>query len=493
MVMPTSSFWNNNQLANAILNQTFNETRLIDMATRITAAWYFLGQDAPDYPPLGVGMPRSLDAPHTFVNARDPLANQSLLQQAIEGHVLLKNTGSLPLKKPRVLSLFGYDAYAPTFNPPSRTQVAPPIENYVNVFLQQYSQMNVSQEVLSNFTDNLPLPNYPETVLGTLIVGGGSGANTPAYISAPYDALQEQAIQDGTQLFWDFSSYEPAVVGSSEGCLVFINEYSTEGRDRWNLADPSSDQLVQSVASQCNNTMVVIHNVGIRVVDAWIDNPNITAVIFAHLPGQDSGRSLVQLLYGEVSPSGRLPYTVAKQASDYGNLLGPCVDNSTSPQCDFTEGVNIDYRDFLARDITPRYEFGYGLTYSSFSYSGLSINLSGISASSNATAVGVGGQSSLFDIVGTVSATITNAGSVAAAEAAQMYLQLSGVKTRALRGFQKPLIDPGASAQVIFNLRRKDISTWSATQQRWVVPSGTSQVFVGKSVLDTPLTSSFTT
>ena len=493
MAMPSSSYWNDNQLANSVVNGTLNDTRLTDMATRIVAAWYQIGEDAPDYPPLGIGIPANLDTPHTFVNARDPAAQPNLLQQAMEGHVLVKNTGVLPLQKPKVISLFGYDAYATTVNPPGGNPIPPPLESYVNTFLQEYSQtVNISQDILTNFTDNLPIPNYPETVPGTLIVGGGSGANNPAYISAPYDAFQDRAYQDGTEIFWDFSSYSPSVVGSSEACLVFVNEYSTEGRDRWSLADPSSDQLVTNVASQCNNTMVIIHNVGARLVDAWIDNPNITAVMYAHLPGQDAGRSLIQLLYGEVSPSGRLPYTVAKQASDYRSLLGPCVDNSTSPQCEFTEGVNIDYRDFLARNVTPRYEFGYGLTYTNFSYSALSINVAATNASSNNTAVGVGGQMSLFESVGSISATVTNTGTVSAAEVAQLYLQSpKGNQTRALRGFQKQTIDAGASAQFTFNLRRKDVSYWDVVLQQWVVASGTFQVYVGKSVLDTPLTGTF--
>lgn len=121
----------------------------------------------------------------------------------------------------------------------------------------------------------------------------------------------------------------------SDACLVFLNEFSSEGWDRTSLADEESDDLVLNVASQCANTMVFIHNAGIRLVDAWIEHPNVTAVIFAHLPGQDAGRALISLIYGDVSPSGRLPYTVAKSASDYGSLLGPCPGsiNNTSPQC----------------------------------------------------------------------------------------------------------------------------------------------------------------
>lgn len=103
-------------------------------------------------------------------------------------------------------------------------------------------------------------------------------------------------------------------------------------------------------ASQCNHTMVIINNVGVRLVDAWIEHINITAVIFGHLPGQDSGRVLVELMYGRQSFSGRLPYTVAKQESDYGDMPDPVVPSEKTPyypQINFTEGVYIDYKPFL--------------------------------------------------------------------------------------------------------------------------------------------------
>lgn len=278
------------------------------------------------------------------------------------------------------------------------------------------------------------------------------------------------------------------------------------------------DTLVRTVAATCNNTIVIIHNAGIRLVDAWIENPNVTAVLYAHLPGQDASRALVQILYGDVSPSGRLPYTVAKTSSDYGNLLGPCqAGSSSSPQCDFTESINVDYRSFLARNITPRFEFGFGLTYSSFEYSNLQVNINATATqnstvtpvytngttdfNSNNTAVDIGGLQSLFASVGTVSATVKNTGKVAAAEVAQLYLKInttsyyntSNPTTRVLRGFQKVTIAPNTTEQVTFNLRQKDVSYWDVVRQAWVIPSGTFLAYVGRSVTDLPLNGTFTT
>lgn len=453
-------------------------------------------------------MPPDLLQPHTCVDAKDPAAKSSLLEQAIQGHVLVKNTnGALPLKMPTQLSIFGYDATTMSSFTPGPVNVD---GISANLFQVNWGAINIQTYQLAEIASNNAVTNAPETAQGTLIVGGGSGSNTPAYINSPYDALQAQAYEDGTSIFYDFASTDPNVAAGSDACLVFINEFASESWDRPGLADPDSDELVNNVASKCDNTIVVIHNAGIRLVDAWIDNPNVTAVIFGH-PGQDAGRAIVQILYGGVSPSGRIPYTVAKSADDYGDLLGPCEDPGTlSPQCDFNEGVNIDYRSFLGREIIPRYEFGYGVTYSSFSYSNLVVSVNA-TATDNKTIsapvytngttdqnsknpdVGIGGLLSLFESVGTIQATIANTGEVAAAEVAQLYLQTPSMTTRALRGFQKVLVQPGETAQVTFNLRRKDVSSWDSKKQAWVVPRGTFDVFVGKSVLDTQLSGSFTT
>ena len=120
MVMPQGAeFWGGN-LSQAVTNGSVPESRLDDMATRIMAAWYHLGQDsATDFPPIGSGLVRSYLRPHPLVEARVPEAKPVLLQAAIEGHVLVKNSNNaLPLRSPKILSLFGYDAVVPEYNSP---------------------------------------------------------------------------------------------------------------------------------------------------------------------------------------------------------------------------------------------------------------------------------------------------------------------------------------------------------------------------------------
>ena len=492
MVMPSSEYWMDGNLTLMVSNGSLAQSRLDDMVTRILASWYKYGQlDDPGY-----GMPLDLLQPHDFVDGRDPAAADSILQGAVEGHVLVKNLdGALPLSKPRILSLYGYDAVALTQNAPTPPGL-PTKWAFGLAGVQEipgYGAFNDTYmwEIFASSKEwDVPVPAI--SVNGTLITGGGSGAVTPAYIDAPFDAFQRQARFDGTFLHWDFYNTDPEVNGATDACIVFINAEASEGWDRPNLADAYSDRLVENVASKCSNTHVVIHNAGIRLVDAWIDNPNITSVIYAHLPGQDSGQALIDIMYGKQSPSGRLPYTVAKKALDNGPTLDPIVPDNTSQwhtQDNHTEGVFIDYRRFLAQNITPRFEFGYGLTYSSFTYSNLQTQLlaNASSISGYSGEVLEGGDTSLWQPIASVSCTITNTGDVASAEVAQLYIQRPGGPSRELRGFDKRLLAPGAAYTATFEVTKRDMSTWDVTSQRWTLQSGNYDLFVGKSVLDIQL------
>ena len=496
MAMPDSPYWSAGNLTQAVANGSVAQSRLDDMATRILASWYKL---APLKDP-GHGFAFNLTGPHPIVDARDPAAKPTIFQGAVEGHVLVKNVNNaLPLKKPKFLSVFGYDAVAQAVNSKGTGSGFDFWQFGLSNTLafangSVFSPSVLSPLFLSSLASNETGPSI--ALNGTLISGSGSGATTPAYIDAPYDAILRQAYEDDTFLAWDFYSQNPPVNKASEACLVFINELASEGWDRAGLADQYSDELVLNVAAQCSNTIVVLHNAGVRLVDRFIDNPNITAVIYAHLPGQDSGRALVEVMWGKQSPSGRLPYTVAKTESDYGQTLSPAMPSESTPyysQDNFTEGLYIDYKHFIAQNITPRFEFGYGLTYTTFDYSGLEIELTDASTSlyppgtQTEGTVPSGGIASLWDVIATVNATITNSGNYKAAEVAQLYVEIPTGPGRVLRGFEKELLAPGASATVTFPLTRRDLSSWDIVSQSWVLQSGSYPVHVGKSVLDIQL------
>ena len=114
---------------------------------------------------------------------------------------------------------------------------------------------------------------------------------------------------------------------------------------------------MKAVAAVNKNTIVVVHSTGPILLEDFVDIPNVKAIVWAGLPGQEAGNALTDVLYGDVSPSGRLPYTIARAAKDYGTTIQANVDN-------FSEGLFIDYRNLDKNGHTPRYEFGFGLSMS---------------------------------------------------------------------------------------------------------------------------------
>ncbi|KAI0129136.1 glycoside hydrolase superfamily [Xylariales sp. AK1849] len=274
---------------------------------------------------------------------------------------------------------------------------------------------------------------------------------------------------------------------NSAVCLVFLNSDSGEGGDRSELVNTDQDTMVTSVADNCNNTIVVINTAGPRLLDAWIEHDNVTAVVYGGLLGEQSGNAIADVLYGAVNPSGRLTYTLPKNESDYPSGFNVCE----SSECDYDEGVYIDYRYFDAENITVRYPFGYGLSYTNFTYSSdvtASVTNTTSLASGYATgAMGLGGPEDLWDEVVTVSTSVSNTGSLDGAEVAQLYVTFpdeAEQPIRVLRGFEKVAATVGESADVTFTLRKRDLSYWDTTAQKWAVASGDYTLAVGASSRD---------
>ncbi|KAF1961768.1 glycoside hydrolase [Byssothecium circinans] len=462
IVMPDGGFWGRN-LTQAVNNGSVSADRISDMATRILATWYQLGQNQ-NYPEIGV---YSNFQKHVPIEVQGDHA--SLIREiGSAGTVLVKNVNNtLPLNNPKFLSVYGYDA----------TIKGNPWQNP--------ARFGGGYEV--NFGWN--------TLNGTLISGGGSGTSTPSYVISPFHAISERIAKNRGTLRWDFDSenpYPPYV--NSEACLVFINAYASESFDRTSLTDEFSDNLVQNVAANCSNTVIVIHSTGIRTVDAWIENPNVTAVLFAGLPGQESGNALVDILYGDVAPSGKLPYTIAKKESDYGSVLNSSVSFAAFPQDNFTEGRYIDYRAFDRDGIEPRFEFGFGLTYTTFNFSALQLETDKLSLPAYpdpSVPIIQGGHPALWDPVLVVNASISNTGSVAASEIAQLYLGIPDSPARQLRGFERVRLEPGETKTAAFELTRRDLSVWDVRAQGWRVQAGRYGVWVGASSRDLRLEGGF--
>lgn len=436
-------------LQQAVGSGSVSQDRVDDMVTRILASWYFYGQDQ-DYPPININA--NVQGEH----------KDNVRAMARDGIVLLKNDDNiLPLQAPGKLALVGSAAAA-------------------------------GNHASNNCADR----GCNEGALG---MGWGSGTADYPYFVAPEDAITERAQADGTQVSTsasDSTGNVGSVVSGADAAIVFITADSGEGYitvennvgDRVNL-DPwhNGNQLVEAVAGAADNVIVVVHSVGPLILESVLSNPSVKAIVWAGLPSQENGNALVDVLYGDVSPSGKLPYTIAKAESDYGTQVVQGND-------DFSEGLFVDYRHFDAEEIEPQYEFGFGLSYTTFAYSDIAAE--GAPSSGPATGdIIPGGRADLWETVATVTATVTNSGETQGAEVAQLYVgypESANTPPRQLRGFVKLPLDAGESAAATFELRRRDLSVWDVASQEWTVPTGEFNITVGASSRDLRLSTILT-
>lgn len=175
-----------------------------------------------------------------------------------------------------------------------------------------------------------------------------------------------------------------ATMAAGDIAIVFLSSDSGENQStvEGNNGDRSSDglkawhkgdELVKAAAAKYSTVIVVVHTVGPIVVDEWIDLPSVKGLLFAHLPGQEAGDSLTDILFGEYSPSGHLPYSIPKSESDYPSSLSIVGFEAFQVQDTFSEELYIDYRYLNKQKIIPRYAFGHGLSYTTFSHTKLSL------------------------------------------------------------------------------------------------------------------------
>jgi len=281
-----------------------------------------------------------------------------------------------------------------------------------------------------------------------------------------------------------------------------LKVWAEEGADRTSLdPDWNGNDVVESVASWCSNVVVVTHSSGITNLP-FADHENVTAIVAAHYPGQESGNAIVDVLYGAVNPSAKLPYTIALEKDDYNALPTTSVlsNDTYAWQAWFDEKLEIDYRYFDAQNMSVRYEFGFGLSYTTFSVSDLTVSkttTANITAIPPVNAVLPGGNPALWETLYTVTVILENTGSVPGAEVPQLYISLpssapAGTPPKQLRGFEKVYLEVDQRVVVSFPLTRRDISYWDTYSQDWIIPTGTFGLSVGFSSRDIKLTASLT-
>jgi beta-glucosidase len=250
-----------------------------------------------------------------------------------------------------------------------------------------------------------------------------------------------------------------------------------EGADRTFELPPAQDELIRQVAAANKNAIVVVTSGGAVDMKAWLGH--VPALFESWYAGQAQGTALVQLLFGDYSPSGKLPVTFERSWED-----NPAHDNyypkAGEKRTEYKEGLFVGYRHFDKAAVKPQFPFGYGLSYTTFAYKNLSLTPTSASA----------------DQPVTVSFDVTNTGHRAGAEVAEVYVgePHSSIPRpiKELKGFMKVQLDAGETRRVSVPLDRRAFAYYDVKNHDWTVDAGAFNVYVGSSSARIELTDKMT-
>lgn len=253
----------------------------------------------------------------------------------------------------------------------------------------------------------------------------------------------------------------------AKAAIVFASDVTSEGMDRSSLALPGDqDRLIKAVAAVNRRTIVVLHTAG-PVLMPWL--PRVAGLLEAWYPGQQSGTAIAATLFGRSDPSGHLPVTFPRSAAQ-GPATTPAEYPGIGNLAHYSEGIFVGYRFYDRFREQPLFPFGYGLSYTTFSLSGLRVRASG------------GGYRTTV--------LLRNSGRRAGAEVVQAYLRFppaAGEPPRQLKAFAKVFLAPGASRTVPLDLPRSSFQYFDAHRSRWTLARGRFRLYVGTSSRDLPL------
>ncbi len=241
----------------------------------------------------------------------------------------------------------------------------------------------------------------------------------------------------------------------------------SEGVDRGHMRLPEGhNTLVEAVCAANPNTVVVLHN-GAPVEMPWADKPK--AILETYLGGQAVGEAVVDVLYGQVNPSGHLPESFPLRLEDNPSYLYYPGENGIVR---YNEGLFVGYRYYESKKQKVRFPFGYGLSYTTFAYSNLTLDREELDE-----------EDALH-----VRVTVTNTGQVAGQAVIQLYIAPEKVEmirpVRELKEFAKVELQPGESRQISFTLDARAFSHWNPTTHSWRCENGRYTVQIGENARD---------
>ncbi len=380
---------------------------------------------------------RILTTLYSFAAARDPLPDYPMALVASETHralareaaqksaVLLKNDALLPLAPGARVAMFGRLATLENTGDNGSSRVRAPY-------------------VITPFSGLL-------AELGEGVAYGGDERNLSA--SAKAASTADIAIVLAGYTAEEEGEYIPGEMAAGLEGSDDQGRVRAIGGDRDALGLPADQvALIQAVSAANPRTLVVIVAGSAVLVEEWIDG--VAGLIQTFYAGMEGGNALADLLTGKVSPSGKLPFTVARDAADY-----PFFDKDADR---ITYGPFHGYTLMEVDNITPRYPFGYGLTYTRFAYS-------------DASARKVDGMIE-------ASISVSNIGDVAAREVVQLYIGFPGGVERPpklLRGFASVPLEPGETRRIDFDVALDDLAWWDEAEHRWMIEPGDYRVNIG--------------
>lgn len=375
----------------------------------------------------------------------DKQAHHSLAKAAaLESIVLLKNEAEiLPLKKAGTIAVIGAFAKQPRFQGGGSSHVnAAMLDNPYD----EISKMAENSGFNIRYADGYVLDNT-DIKFGMQQLASLSDIPDEALISEAIDAA---------------SGADTAIIFAG-----LPDTFEFEGVDRKHLRIPEGHRkLIEAVTSVQKNTIVVLSN-GAPIEMPWLNC--VKGVIEGYLGGQAFGGAIVDILFGDANPCGKLAETFPMRLADnpsYLNFPGE------TKKVEYREGLFVGYRWYDAREISPLFPFGYGLSYTSFEYSDLKLDKKAIKEGEPLN----------------VTVSVKNTGRRPGKEIVQLYIR--DVKSsvirpvKELKGFKKLEIQPGEQKQAEFTLDKRSFAYYDTDRREWAVESGEFEILIGKSSAD---------
>ncbi len=303
--------------------------------------------------------------------------------------------------------------------------------------------------------------------------GGGSSHVIPLYTIEPVDGIAAHVLLHKHVEVLDGRDIDAAVAAAKKAdvAIVMVGDDESEGHDHSIELLPAQNALIQSFAAANPKTIVVLKS-GSAILMSWLRY--VSAVLEAWYPGEEDENAVADVLFGDMNPSGKLPLTFPRSLKDT-LARNPAYYPGDGRTVDYGEGLEVGYRWYQSHKVEPLFPFGFGLSYTTFSYSGLHI---------------VAGQAGAH--TEEVQFRITNTGHRAGAEVVQVYVGFPAIPEGdeaplQLKGFRKIMLAPDESRAVTISLNPRAFSYWSVKGHAWRIQPGTYSVMAGSSSEDLPL------